>query len=447
MSDSTQSTNHVSFWHRITGLRRHSSGNPTGTPPAVNPQSIATHDNIAQSKIEQGADLEQGSVHPVEDEGAQTEEIDQQSSPFTSSAFDRLPKPLPVEDIFFNECLASDWTHFNEFSNLPIPSSHGWNYKGIWDFNWIEGTMAEHLMAKILLSSERPAAVVWTWWLYYFLISDMADFKQNYMEAWRQRHKGSIRIYVSDQFLTIPIPHDVNDEALLRRLRMFYRMIKVEQGIPGLLLPRQLGRIDCVKISIDPLILLGRTETLQLGRYKGRLISLFRSPQLGKDSSVIANKIQSLPHETALEFKQTYNLHVISLVLAAPPVGSVIFAATWIPIFVHKQGVDLQNLIGSAFTVASYIVTTGALIIAFVTFFDQKKTQNEKMIDRIGRKDTLEQNGVPNNTMHNEDSLNLDASAPQASSAQNQPVAGTPNLNPSNPLGESAEQQFTRSRS
>lgn len=76
----------------------------------------------------------------------------------------------------------------------------------------------------------------------------MADFKQNYMEAWRQRHERSIRISVRDEFLMIPIPHDVNDEALLRRLRMFYRMIKVEQGIPGLLLPRKLERIDCVKV-------------------------------------------------------------------------------------------------------------------------------------------------------------------------------------------------------
>ena len=106
-------------------------------------------------------------------------------------------------------------------------------------------------------------------------------------------------------------------------------------------------------------------ETLQLGRYKGRLVSLFRNPELGKDSSTIANKIQSLPQETALEFKQTYNLDVISLVLAAPPIGSAIFAVAWISIFVHKQGVDLQNLLASAFTVASYIVTTGMFVLRY----------------------------------------------------------------------------------
>ena len=69
------------------------------------------------------------------------------------------------------------------------------------------------------------------------------------------------------------------------------------------------------------------------------------------------------------------------------------------------------------------------------------------MIDRFGRMDSLEQNGVKNDTMHNEDSQKLNASAPQANSTQNQSVGSTSNLNPSNPLGESAEQRSTRSRS
>lgn len=98
---------------------------------------------------------------------------------------------------------------------------------------------------------------------------------------------------------------------------------------------------------------------MQLGRYKGTLTSLFHSPELVKDSNNIAKKIQGLSQETVLEFKQTYDLGIISLVLAVPPLGSVIFAVAWILHFVHKEGVDLQVLVASAFTVASYIVTTG----------------------------------------------------------------------------------------
>ena len=105
MSDSAQRTNNVSRWQRLIRLRLRRAGTPTGTPPAANPQSINTHDNnIARSGIEHDADLEQGNVQPAEDEGPLklTEEVDLQPSPFTSSAFDRLPSPLPVEDIFFN---------------------------------------------------------------------------------------------------------------------------------------------------------------------------------------------------------------------------------------------------------------------------------------------------------------------------------------------------------
>lgn len=68
------------------------------------------------------------------------------------------------------------------------------------------------------------------------------------MEAWRQRQEQSISISVSDEYLKVPIPLAINDELLLRRLRMFYRMIKTGQGITGLLLPKKLERIDCVEV-------------------------------------------------------------------------------------------------------------------------------------------------------------------------------------------------------
>lgn len=77
----------------------------------------------------------------------------------------------------------------------------------------------------------------------------MNDFRQNYVEAWRQQHEQSIRISVSDEFLMMPIPEASDDEVMLKRLRMFYRMMRVGQGIPGLLLPKNLERIDCVEVS------------------------------------------------------------------------------------------------------------------------------------------------------------------------------------------------------
>lgn len=487
MSDSPRSPDEVSLWQRIVGLgrQRTSSAFVEGdTSPARSLQwalrdgiilwlksKIATanstpHEDVAQSTTEQTADLEEGNVQTVEtaqiehvsDEGPQTGEVNLQLSQFTSSAFGVLPMPLPVEDVFFNVwllsatrvvvrsiviCVSLSWvlTIWQTYvlMTLVLVVRYGLvkaGYKTVFGIpvqpikhlllallSWVQKCW-EHIAARFLLDNERRALFPWIWWFICLLISDMNDFRQNYMEAWRQRQEQSIRISVSDEFLMIPIPQALNDETLLRRLRMFYRMIRVGQGIPGLLLPKKLERIDCVEISIDTIILGRRIETLQLERHNGRLISLFRSPELGRYSSTIVDKIRGLPQETGLEFKQTYNLRVISMVMAAPTLGSVIFAVAWISTFVHKAGVELQSLVATAFTVASYIVTTGALIIAFVAFLDQKKAQNEDMIDRFSRVDALDQNRASNNTTHatHEASRNLTTPAPQESSIQNQPA-------------------------
>ena len=85
------------------------------------------------------------------------------------------------------------------------------------------------------------------------MLVSMPEFRQNYVGAWRQKQEGCISIVVKDETLSIPIPPDANDEVVLRRLRMFYRMIQMESGIVGLVLPRCLERIDCIEVSGDVL--------------------------------------------------------------------------------------------------------------------------------------------------------------------------------------------------
>lgn len=91
---------------------------------------------------------------------------------------------------------------------------------------------------------------------------------------------------------------------------------------------------------------------------------MFDDPSLGASTSAVADKIHNLPHGVALEFHQTYNLRVISVVLAVPPLTSAIFACAWIVIFVrrgeaNRERPDVQVIVATAFTVASYIITTG----------------------------------------------------------------------------------------
>lgn len=54
--------------------------------------------------------------------------------------------------------------------------------------------MQEHFSASILLGRKRHTTFPWIWWSIYILISDMSDFKQNYIEAWRQHQEQSIII-------------------------------------------------------------------------------------------------------------------------------------------------------------------------------------------------------------------------------------------------------------
>lgn len=106
-----------------------------------------------------------------------------------------------------------------------------------------------------------------------------------------------------------------------------------------------------------------RQQTLQLGRYHGRLTSLFERPELGRDTHVIADQVHRMSQTTALSFKQSYDITVTSVVIVAPLLASLVFAIVWVQVHVHKKDIDLQALVTTAFTVASYIVTSGKLFV------------------------------------------------------------------------------------
>ena len=114
----------------------------------------------------------------------------------------------------------------------------------------------------------------------------------------------------------------------------------------------------------------GRQQTLQLGRYHGRLTSLFERPELGRDTHVIADQVHGMSQETALSFKQSYDITVMSVVIVTPLLASCIFAIVWIRVYVHKKDVDPQALVSTAFTVAIYIVTSGKLFIRATGLLD-----------------------------------------------------------------------------
>ena len=109
----------------------------------------------------------------------------------------------------------------------------------------------------------------------------------------------------------------------------------------------------------DSLVLGSRLGTLQLGRYRGRLVNIFENPKLGAGTGAVADKIRNLAKNSALEFQQTYDVGTISTIVAIPPLASLIFGIAWVRVYAHKDHADLQAIVAAAFTVSSYIVTAG----------------------------------------------------------------------------------------
>ena len=109
----------------------------------------------------------------------------------------------------------------------------------------------------------------------------------------------------------------------------------------------------------DSLVLGSRLETLQLGRYKGRLVNIFENPELGAHTDAVAESVRAMSKDSALEFQRTYDVGSISVILAVPAVASLIFGVVWVRIYAHKANADFQVVVQTAFTVSSYIVTAG----------------------------------------------------------------------------------------
>lgn len=215
----------------------------------------------------------------------------EQHSPFSSRAFDWLPQPVPVEDVFFGLWwlvlaqrtvsrpaviyLSIFWLWPSVISSLvlsavvtvfllrwvllkagrntipliggPIPGKS----QLFWACTrWIQ-KIWEHVFAIVLLKSGGRHSRLLTqfWWYNYLLIAPMAEFRQNYLAAWRQRERLAIHIFVDDENMSIPIPDKGTDEDMLACIRTFYQMMLVGQGFPALVFPKQLQRIDYAEVS------------------------------------------------------------------------------------------------------------------------------------------------------------------------------------------------------
>ncbi len=81
----------------------------------------------------------------------------------------------------------------------------------------------------------------------------------------------------------------------------------------------------------------------------------FENHEPGKFTRSITDNIHALLEDKALDYQRSYNLSIISMVMIVSPLGLAVLAIACIRIFVHRKDVDVQALVATAFTVASYI--------------------------------------------------------------------------------------------
>jgi hypothetical protein len=111
------------------------------------------------------------------------------------------------------------------------------------------------------------------WWTIYLLVSDIDEFEQNFINAWRVRtihlywretpeavesdeqyvdvkyYPGLLTIFIGDEYLKIPMYRTADDKEVLEQLKMWYKYFKIKRGLLELIIPRSLSRIDCVKVK------------------------------------------------------------------------------------------------------------------------------------------------------------------------------------------------------
>lgn len=76
----------------------------------------------------------------------------------------------------------------------------------------------------------------------------------------------------------------------------------------------------------------------------------------------------SLEGRHALNFVSTMHMPLASSAVVLPFLLSLIIAAAWPAVATGKFGADVQTSVQTGFSVASYVVTAGALLVALVTF-------------------------------------------------------------------------------
>lgn len=104
----------------------------------------------------------------------------------------------------------------------------------------------------------------------------------------------------------------------------------------------------------------------------GRGLQFFHHPKTAPQGQIVTEEAQKPPPVAAhegLEFIRVLDRRAIGGVIMAPPTASLVFIVVWLVVHLRNyresenSKVYMQAVVGTAFTVASYLVTTGNLSV------------------------------------------------------------------------------------
>ncbi|RYP56496.1 hypothetical protein DL771_011815 [Monosporascus sp. 5C6A] len=277
------------------------------------------------------------------------------------------------------------------------------------------------------LATSGPENKGWRlFWDLYFIFGDRDGFHQDYMEAWRQRFAEEQKLHISNpqnpnfqphpnasecsvimfrdngRPLLIPCRWDMTDQQFIRHMRNFYYLQRLGGGYLELLSLKTINFIEVVRLE-QRLGVGSRQYYLNLARYGSgnRLIRFWLRPSQLSGTSIVeklttdailaapafpAAQAQALPtlfsilfassqevaaqnqalgdHKMALNIVSMWNTDAASVVVAVPLLASLVVGVVWAVVAVAVYNADVNVSVQTGFTIASYVITTGAILIA-----------------------------------------------------------------------------------
>ncbi|KAI9886690.1 MAG: pyridoxine biosynthesis protein [Watsoniomyces obsoletus] len=175
----------------------------------------------------------------------------------------------------------------------------------------------------------------------------------------------------------------MTDQRIIAHIRAFYCLERFRGGFLEALSLKTVSYIevvDAILVSADDL--LSNTDTTIGSKLKADGVIADTTPHIAQSISsprFWSAQYRGQPlgsHTRALKVVSTWNTEAGAAVVMLLFITSLVFSVTWSAVSAAAFHADVNASVQTGFTVGSFIITAGALLIVLVAFLD---TQNAKV--------------------------------------------------------------------